>query len=213
MGKLENLTGQRFGLLTVVGKADRKDKSGGYFWLCRCDCGGERLARATSLRKGETKCCGCDRYKTAVHPGERYGMLTVLSRAENRQGRAAFLCRCDCGMEKIITTAHLRSGAVKSCGCLTAPKDLTGRRFGKLTALEQTDQRNSAGRLLWRCVCDCGKEKLAAAAYLKSSQVKSCGSPPLGWPKAMIQRLSPASALLKASKRALLSLKTILAIP
>lgn len=45
--------------------------------------------------------------------GKRIGRLTVL-----RSTPGKWLCRCDCGIEKEITGAHLRSGRVNSCGCL-----------------------------------------------------------------------------------------------
>lgn len=54
--------------------------------------------------------------------GRRFGNLVVLCRAENLlcKGRITtrWLCRCDCGNEKIISGKHLKSGAVISCGCV-----------------------------------------------------------------------------------------------
>ena len=56
--------------------------------------------------------------------GQRYGKLTVLQEAEaiiSGQGgnkTTAWLCRCDCGKNKIVATAYLRSGSTRSCGCL-----------------------------------------------------------------------------------------------
>lgn len=63
MGKFIDLTGQRFGRLTVI-------KQGEYYiypangyryvqWLCKCDCGNERTVRACTLRSGDTQSCGC----------------------------------------------------------------------------------------------------------------------------------------------------------
>ena len=49
--------------------------------------------------------------------GQRYGKLVVLCRAENIDGRTAWVCRCDCGRETIVKTYHLRCGHTKSCGC------------------------------------------------------------------------------------------------
>lgn len=49
--------------------------------------------------------------------GERYGKLTVISRAENtKANKAQWLCRCDCGNYKIITRHSLMQNT-KSCGC------------------------------------------------------------------------------------------------
>lgn len=58
MGKFIDLTGQRFGRLTVVGRAENsKDQRA--MWNCICDCGKTTLALGTSLRKGDKKSCGC----------------------------------------------------------------------------------------------------------------------------------------------------------
>lgn len=57
-----------------------------------------------------------------------FGRLTVMSRAENRlmpngDSRRAWNCKCECGNEIVATTMDLRSGDVKSCGCLKAELD------------------------------------------------------------------------------------------
>lgn len=49
--------------------------------------------------------------------GQRYGKLTVLAPAENIGSMTAWRCRCDCGREVSVMTAHLRSGHTESCGC------------------------------------------------------------------------------------------------
>lgn len=48
--------------------------------------------------------------------GRRFGQLTVLAPAENIGAMTAWRCRCDCGKELAVMTAHLRSGQT-SCGC------------------------------------------------------------------------------------------------
>lgn len=50
--------------------------------------------------------------------GTRSGRWTVISRAENtKQGQAQYLCRCDCGNEKVLKSIIIRRGISKSCGC------------------------------------------------------------------------------------------------
>jgi hypothetical protein len=50
--------------------------------------------------------------------GRRFDRLLVLSRAGNdKRGKTRWLCRCDCGVEKIVGGQALRDGAIKSCGC------------------------------------------------------------------------------------------------
>lgn len=50
--------------------------------------------------------------------GNKYGRLTVKSRAESNTRRIKWLCLCDCGNEKVVSGENLMSGHTKSCGCL-----------------------------------------------------------------------------------------------
>ena len=52
--------------------------------------------------------------------------------------------------------------------------DLTGMRFGKLTALEPTNERKN-GYTIWLCRCDCGNTVHAASRFLKNGWMTSCG--------------------------------------
>lgn len=50
--------------------------------------------------------------------GKKFERILVLKRVENNKfGKARFLCRCDCGTEKIIIGSCLVNGHTKSCGC------------------------------------------------------------------------------------------------
>lgn len=53
-------------------------------------------------------------------------------------------------------------------------KDLTGKTFGYLTVLEETDMRKGR-QVVWRCRCKCGKETLVAGSHLTSGHTRSCG--------------------------------------
>lgn len=57
MPKIIDLTGEKFGMLTVI-CYDGKD-SGGAKWKCRCDCGNIKTVRGSNLRNGLTVSCGC----------------------------------------------------------------------------------------------------------------------------------------------------------
>jgi hypothetical protein len=50
--------------------------------------------------------------------GQRFGRLVVVSYAETRRSRAFWLCKCDCGGEKVIAGKYLRKGLTQSCGCI-----------------------------------------------------------------------------------------------
>jgi hypothetical protein len=52
-------------------------------------------------------------------------------------------------------------------------KDLTGKRFGKLVAIQRV--QNSGRRTVWRCLCDCGKSKDIMTDNLTGNRTKSCG--------------------------------------
>lgn len=51
--------------------------------------------------------------------GQKFAKLTVIKRAENaKNGNVRWECVCECGNKTIVTGGNLKSGTVKSCGCL-----------------------------------------------------------------------------------------------
>lgn len=54
---IKNETGNRYGMLTVIGQADAF-RWGSACWVCKCDCGRERVVIGKSLRAGLTRSCG-----------------------------------------------------------------------------------------------------------------------------------------------------------
>jgi hypothetical protein len=120
MGKFVDLTGQKFGRLTVIERAGR-DKNRNTLWLCKCDCGGETITRGDALKNGKTKSCGClfieaRKARAEDLTGQRFGRLIALHRDESKH-RTAWLCKCDCGNEVIVTSLNLKNGSSNSCGC------------------------------------------------------------------------------------------------
>jgi hypothetical protein len=65
--KLKDLTGKRFGCLTVLHQCENKPHISytGAFWTCRCDCGNTTNVRSCHLLSGHTKTCGCGRKEAA----------------------------------------------------------------------------------------------------------------------------------------------------
>ena len=53
-------------------------------------------------------------------------------------------------------------------------EDLTGRKFGRLTVIEFSGVTNDR-RTKWKCICDCGNEKVIIGKNLKNGNTKSCG--------------------------------------
>lgn len=122
MGKLIDITGQRFERLVVLERAENAS-DGKTQWLCQCDCGNQVVVKGNNLKSGTTKSCGCYRSdlkkKKAINEiGNKYGKLTVLERAgSNKRGRALWLCECECGNKKVFEGSQLRYGKITSCGC------------------------------------------------------------------------------------------------
>mgnify|MGYP000935003826 CR=1 FL=1 len=61
---------------------------------------------------------------------------------------------------------------------MTALKDLTGKRFGRLVVKEKLPSRklpSGKTQVVWLCKCDCGKKHIVSGENLKSGGVKSCG--------------------------------------
>ena len=54
-------------------------------------------------------------------------------------------------------------------------EDLTGQKFGRLTALEPTEEKTKDGRRIWKCICDCGNIKFTSCQNLKRGHCTSCG--------------------------------------
>ena len=178
---------ERFGSLVVlseVPKEERPNKAGGRFYKCLCDCGNTKIVYGHNLKTGNTKSCGCLSRKTAsknntkdIPQGSRYGMLTVLGRAEVRAGGLAYWrCLCDCGKEIEVRGTDLRKGHTTSCGCkkLSTLIDETGNKYGFLTVLKYIGSTDGGGAL-WECKCDCGNIITTRADALRSGHTKSCG--------------------------------------
>ena len=61
--------------------------------------------------------------------GQKFGRLTVIERAENKGRNVCWLCKCECGNEKVIVGGNLKSGKIMSCGCWNSEK--SSERMGK----------------------------------------------------------------------------------
>lgn len=140
--------------------------------------------------------------------GSRVGHLTVEEPSGQRKsGYIVWRCRCDCGGEVLLDTRCLQRGTVRDCGCRTVvgpgQRDITGMRFGKLTAVAPTEERGRGGNTMWHCRCDCGGEIKAELRQLVSGMRKSCGClshPPL---KDLIgKRFGHLTVMAYAGKRA-----------
>ena len=58
---------------------------------------------------------------------------------------------------------------------MSAKLDLVGRRFGRLTVIEDSGRRTAKKQVIWHCVCDCGNHKYVPTTYLTTGDTSSCG--------------------------------------
>lgn len=193
MTRVNDLTGQRFGQLTVASRSENSIR-GKARWFCVCDCGGATTTYGHKLTSGWTKSCGCAQREAAIESGKKraghispqrvdltgkvVGRLTVTGLDEDKSTsrRRMWNCTCTCGKELSVWGGSLAAGSTQSCGCLQRERsssnkqiDISGERFGKLVA------QTRVHRDVWSCVCDCGNATNVTTGSLRSGNSRSCG--------------------------------------
>lgn len=110
--------------------------------------------------------------------GQKFGKLTAICLDVERTvpNKRYWWFDCDCGKRVSIKQGGVTSGNTSSCGCIKLREDLTGKRFTRLTVIERVGQ-NKSGDSMWKCVCDCGNERVVAGGHLlgKIEPTRSCG--------------------------------------
>lgn len=176
MIKYEDLTGKVFERLTAIEYAGSKK------WKCKCQCGEEITTRASALKNGTTKSCGC--LKKGKKPkedltGKVVNKLTVVEYVGAIKGYHMWKCRCECGEEVTKRTGDLNSGKPKSCGCIKKVnkyrEDLIGKVFERLTVIEYAGYEPKTRAVMWKCKCECGEEITTRKSHLMRGDAKSCG--------------------------------------
>jgi hypothetical protein len=97
--------------------------------------------------------------------GERFGLLVVLGKGSRRPYKNTFMqlwkLQCDCGRIIEKPRSDFEHGRQVSCGCSPGDrgknyKDITGFKFGTLTALSLAGKKDASDRPTWKMQCDCG---------------------------------------------------------
>ena len=133
---------------------------------------GELLGRNTNSvrRKAQTMGIYSPSPKTVDWTTEdEQMMLQLLHDGKSNEEIANFLNRT-----KMAVSVRLCNLGVLDKDHKRSQTNLVGRRFGKLTVVEDSNQRLHKHKM-WRCECDCGNEKLVSSHHLTSNAVKSCG--------------------------------------
>lgn len=106
--------------------------------------------------------------------GHVYKKLTVVRVTTDKRGKRAWLCRCECGNETIVSGISLRRGNTGSCGCAQGDaKDETGKRYGRWAVIGRAESKDLSAS--WLCRCDCGNEGIVRGWQLRSGTSQSCG--------------------------------------
>ena len=131
-----NLHGQIHGKLTVIDEErdPRFKKKRGRTWYCMCTCGETVRYTSNRIRQGKARSCrkcGNIRKMTYDLTNQRFGSLVAreimeIPGGKTRRGKnsrkQAWLCECDCGRWRLVTSNNLRDNNVISCGCKNASR-------------------------------------------------------------------------------------------
>lgn len=166
--------GKKYGINDDILYLEQEPNGFGKF-LCPI-CGRIFSCRRKQIRK--RKCCPkCQRNSLLkVHAGNTFGRLTVLQVLTEKDNDNRRLCLVQCSCEKHtifkVSTHKLLNSNTKSCGCLQrewaikknkqGAIDITGQKFGLLTAVKDTGIPSSNGHI-WLFDCDCGNKNVPIA--------------------------------------------------
>lgn len=106
---LVDLSGQKFGGMTVIGLHAAQ---GNARWLCRCECGREKIVLGYNLRNGHTKSCGCAGRTGVSGVSQRMPGKTVRAHTEYRVW-AEMLRRCR--DERSVSYKHYGAKGIAVC--------------------------------------------------------------------------------------------------
>jgi len=120
--QLIDLTGKKFGLLTVLSRAENYTIPTGTYpmWNVVCECGTHKIVRGQFLRGGTTRSCGCRSGRHGLHKkddltGKRFGTFTVQEYICTNNGNRLYLCICDCKTARVVNQHELETGRRKGC--------------------------------------------------------------------------------------------------
>jgi hypothetical protein len=102
--------------LTLVKPTGEHDSGGYRKWKCLCFCGNTVVYSAKRLLYGKVVSCGC--LGTLDITNQRFGRLTAIKPYSKTNSVVTWICKCECGNEHLANGTLLRSGGVKSCGCI-----------------------------------------------------------------------------------------------
>lgn len=168
MSKVVDLTGQRFGRLTVVQRS-KNNRWGASTWWCRCDCGIEREILSNALRRGMTRSCRCLRREVS-----RDRKLLPQGVAAKNQIYLRYKIGAERrSLEWALTEEqffNLAAGNCRYCGC--SPSSKKKLKSGSSFVYNGVDRRDSdkgyiEGNVVSCCkTCNYAKGKLGEQEFI-----------------------------------------------
>ena len=192
--KYKHLIGAQINKWIIFDIVERRHKDIGYVYAkCKCTCGTVRDVRLSKLLDNTCKDCGCghiERRQEKVSKQYEHLINTTINGwtildiipPDEKHHDTFVMCKCRCGTIKEVRLFYITSGRSKDCGCgrkktmsERTMKNLVGQRFGKLVVVAMLEERNKHGRIVYKCLCDCGNEVDVIGNSLTTYHTLSCG--------------------------------------
>lgn len=146
-------SGQIYGQLTVIRYAGlrRSGKQNLRLFWCRCSCGNKVRVQGRLLKSGNSSSCGCRlvKYRKAMlgipkskhAANEQFGRLRLIEWSHTQGKAAYFRFQCACGALVTRSIQMVRSGKIRSCGCLRRETAAAlGRTYGPRLRLPEGEE-------------------------------------------------------------------------
>lgn len=184
---MKDLTNMRFGYLTCICRGENQGKK--TTWNFICDCGEHVRNKRTDFLTQNSMCKKCDSlYRKGLllnpsgelHPQiedlrhRKYGKLEPKYIVESQNRGIHWMCECDCGNTKVVSSHDLKMGTVQSCGCLHSVVEKTGTKYGMLTIVKKVDVTRH-GKIKYLCKCECENTCTVIGSDLRNGNQISCG--------------------------------------
>ena len=168
-----DLTGRKFGRLTVVCEAER-DKNGVRRWVCSCECGNEKVIYQNALNQNKTKSCGCylseaSRNRMSLGYNSIFTKEYLLKEHKEKDRSLREIAK-EHGCTLGCITRYMRKFEIEANDPFYA---LAGHKIEMLTVFDMAYTKD--GSSYWNVKCDCGNTKVVKGASLVRRAIVSCG--------------------------------------